>query len=396
MPLFLRFSLCFSLVSSFVQAQGIPLSQNVSPAFSDSTCSINCEDPGYRLISQVVAGETITREYIVHVPSGYQEGDNLPLVIVYHGFGGCAFYMSDETGGLNDVADEEGFFVAYPQAAYRPAKEDTYWEPGFNGGESIYEDDIYFTEQLIGHIDEEFSVDLSRVYASGYSNGGMLTYSLACLRGDLFSGVCVMSGALLDEMDACNPNQSVPMIIFHGIGDFVLPYNGDEYYASVPDVVSLWLDHFQIPTSTLNSAELNGGNVIHDSYHGGPSNTCLSLYTVMEEYGSPGDHVWFSQDMDGVSPNVVMWEFFTGECGGVNGISLEANDGFPTFPVPFEDRLFLGNPGFCSATYFMYNVQGALVRAGRVRADGSVHGLGDLPSGCYFLRTSGTTLKVVK
>ena len=130
MPLFLRFFLCFSLVSSFVQAQGIPLSQNVSPAFSDSTCSINCEDPGYRLISQVVAGETITREYIVHVPSGYQEGDNLPLVIVYHGFGGCAFYMSDETGGLNDVADEEGFFVAYPQAAYRPAKEDTYWEPG--------------------------------------------------------------------------------------------------------------------------------------------------------------------------------------------------------------------------------------------------------------------------
>ena len=102
-----------------------------------------------------------------------------------------------------------------------------------NGGESIYEDDIYFTEQLIGHIDEEFSVDLSRVYASGYSNGGMLTYSLACLRGDLFSGVCVMSGALLDEMDACDPSQSVPMIIFHGIGDFVLPYYGNEYLSLI-------------------------------------------------------------------------------------------------------------------------------------------------------------------
>ena len=74
-------------------------------------------------------------------------------------------------------------------------------------------------------------------------------------------------------------------------------------------MVSLWVNHFQIPTSTLTSTELNGGNVVHDSYHGGTNNTCLSLYTVIEEYGFPGDHVWFSQDMDGVSPNRVMWEF---------------------------------------------------------------------------------------
>ena len=70
------------------------------------------------------------------------------------------------------------------------------------------------------------------------------------------------------------------------------PYNGDQYYASVPDVVSLWTDHFQIPTSTLTSTDLNGGNVVHDSYHGGTNNTCLSLYTVIEEYGFPGDRVW--------------------------------------------------------------------------------------------------------
>ena len=275
-----------ALVPYIVQAQGASLVQSVSPILSDSTCAINCEDPGYRLMTQVIDGETITREYIIHVPSGYQEGDNLPLVIVYHGFGGCAYYMAEETGGLNDLANEENFFVAYPQAAYRPEKEDTYWEPGFNGGESIYLDDIFFSEQLIEHIDEEFSLDLSRVYAAGYSNGGMLTYSLACLRGDLFAGVCVMSGALLDGMDSCDPAQPVPMIIFHGTGDFVLPYNGDQYYASVPDVVSLWTDHFQIPTSTLTSTDLNGGNVVHDSYHGGTNNTCLSCTRCLRSMDS--------------------------------------------------------------------------------------------------------------
>ena len=385
-----------ALAPYFLQAQEASRLQNVSPIRSDSTCAINCEDPGYRLMTQVIDGETITREYIIHVPSGYQEGDNLPLVIVYHGFGGCAYYMADETGGLNDLADEEKFFVAYPQAAYRPAKEDTYWEPGFNGGESIYQDDVFFSEQLIDHIEDEFSLDLSRVYAAGYSNGGMLTYSLACLRGDLLAGVCIMSGALLDGMDSCDPTQPVPMIIFHGTGDFELPYNGNQYYSSVPDVVSLWLDHFQIPTSTLSSTELNGGNVVHDSYHGGTNNTCLSFYTVVEEFGFPGDHVWFSQSMDGVSPNRIMWEFFTDECASIDGISYEIYDRVQAFPVPFEDHLFLKNIGFASATYEIHDVRGVLVRTGRVGADGSVHGLGELPSGCYLLRAAESILKVVK
>ena len=385
-----------AIVPYLLQAQEASLLQSVSPIRSDSTCAINCEDPGYRLMTQVIDGETITREYIIHVPSGYQEGDNLPLVIVYHGFGGCAYYMADETGGLNDLADEENFFVAYPQAAYRPAKEDTYWEPGFNGGESIYQDDVFFSEQLIEHIDEEFSLDLSRLYAAGYSNGGMLTYSLACLRGDLFKGVCIMSGALLDGMDSCDPTQPVPMIIFHGIGDFELPYNGDQYYASVPDVVSLWVDHFQIPTSTLSSTELNGGNVVHDSYYGGTNNTCLSLYTVIEEYGLPGDHVWFGQDMDGVSPNRIIWDFFSGVCGGVDAISYVIHDRVQAFPVPFGDQLFLGNIGVSSATYHMHDVRGVVVRTGRLGSDGLVHGLGDLPAGCYLLRVGESIFQVVK
>jgi hypothetical protein len=100
--------------------------------------------------------------------------------------------------------------------------------------------------------------------------------------------------------------------------------------------------------------------------------------------------------MDGVSPNAVMWDFFNGECGGVDGISQEVYHGVQAFPVPFEDQLFLGSVGVRSATYLLHDIQGGLVRQGRVGADGSIHGLGGLQSGCYFLRTAGTTIKVVK
>ncbi len=394
----LRSLLFLGLFSVVLQTQGATYLPSVLPVVSDSTCSINCQDPGYRLMTQVLDGETITREYIIHVPSGYQEGDNLPLVIVYHGFGGCAYYMQEEAGNgaLNDLADEEGFFVAYPQAAYRPAKEDVYWEPGFNGGESIYLDDIYFTEQMMGHIHDEFSVDLSRVYAAGYSNGGMLTYSLACLRGDLFVACGVMSGALLDDMATCDPTHLVPLIIFHGTGDFVLPYNGGQYYTPVQDVVSQWLVHNQIPASGLISTELNGGNVVHENYQGGADNTCLSFYTVEEEYGFPGDHVWFSQDMDGVSPTRIMWEFFSEGCGGTSGTPPEMETGVEVFPVPFDDQVVFGNQSMSLARYAMFDLQGSLVHQGRVGADGSIVGLGGLTPGFYVLNAGSQTFKLVK
>ena len=91
-----------------------------------------------------------------------------------------------------------------------------------------------------------------------------------------------------------------------------------------------------------------------------------------------------------------MWEFFVGECGGVDGIFQEGQEGVQAYPVPFEDHLFLGNVGVSRATYHMHELKGVLVQTGCVGPDGSIHGLGDLPSGCYLLRTAGSVLKVVK
>ena len=221
---------------------------------SDSTCVENCEHPGYRLMSQEVDNELLTREYILHVPANYNADGDYPLVIVYHGFGDCAAFWADAMENFyefNDLADEEGFFVAYPQAAYRPDKEDVYWEPGNYAGENIYLNDVYFTEEMIHHIAQDYSINLSEVYAAGYSNGGMIAYSVGCSRGDLVAGIGIMSGAMLDGADSCDDNFPVPVIIFHGVGDYILPYYGDEWYGPVSETVDLWLNHNQIPTNSL-------------------------------------------------------------------------------------------------------------------------------------------------
>ena len=87
-------------------------------ATPDTICTLNCAHPGYRSLTQEVGGETLMREYILHVPSGYDAATAHPLVIVYHGFGDCASYWEEGLGqelGFNALADEQGFLVAYPQ-----------------------------------------------------------------------------------------------------------------------------------------------------------------------------------------------------------------------------------------------------------------------------------------
>ena len=311
----LLFTACACLIANALFCQFV----------SDSTCIQNCEHPGYNLMTQNIDGQNITREYILHVPTGYDSSEDYPLVILFHGFGGCAFdwyEMMEYYYGFNDLADEQGFLVAYPQAAYRPQKEDVYWEPGDIGGEHIYNNDIYFVQELINHISNGYSIDNNRVYGGGYSNGGMMVYSVACTRGDLMSAIGVMSGAMLDSAGDCDTSIATPVIIFHGVGDSVLPYNGDQYYSSVSDVVNIWLNHNGILQTSLVSSVSSNGNVIHDAYSGGNNGTCLSLYTVVEEYGQPGGHEWFSEDIDGVSPSRILWDFFNEGCNGAMEVEL--------------------------------------------------------------------------
>ena len=368
-------------------------------ATPDTICTLNCAHPGYRSITQEVGGETLMREYILHVPSGYDAAIAHPLVIVYHGFGDCASYWEESLGqylGFNALADEQGFLVAYPQGAYRPAKESTYWEPGNGTGNHIYDNDVYFTDQLISDVAADHNVASDEVYVAGYSNGGMMAYSVGCTRGDLVAAVGVMSGAMLDGFDTCDPSNPVPVIIFHGVGDYELPYEGNEWYASVAEIAGLWLDHNGIPASSLTTSNLNGGDVVHDAYSGGNEGTCLSLYTVEQEFGAPGDHVWFSQDMDGVSPSRILWDFFNEGCSAVSEVADVDADRLQLHPNPFEDHIVLEGLEEGVQLYSIVTLSGQRVRSGVMESGGAIRGLEGLPAGVYVLQAGPLRFRVVK
>ena len=260
---------------------------------------------------RTIVQDTETREYILHVPASYDKNDPTPLLINFHGFGGRAADYSRDIGdfyNLNSLADTRNFLVAYPQAVMRE-KEGVYWDPGDDGSQNITKNDMYFVEQLISDISNEYNIDVSRVYACGYSNGGMMAYGLACSRGDLIAAAGIMSGIML--RGTCDNNEYTSIIHFHGMAEDVLPYDGNENSQSVSDVVNFWLNHNNIPASSLVKKELNNGDVLRYEYTGGNENTSVVLYAIKREHDKPGGHVWFSDAIDEVHPNQILWDFLS-------------------------------------------------------------------------------------
>lgn len=172
----------------------------------------------------------IARSYILHLPPAAKEGGPLPLVIVLHGGGANAEAAIDLTG-FDAEADAKGFIVAYPDGTGRPkpATEATgrfSWNAGDCCGSAMRQqaDDVGFVRALVAKIGEDHAIDPDRIYAAGFSAGGMMAYRLACEASDIFASVAVVSGAIL--VSSCMPDRPVSVIDIHGTDDRAVPING--------------------------------------------------------------------------------------------------------------------------------------------------------------------------
>lgn len=289
------------------------VAQVVSPSF----CG-NQSMEGFQTLEQNGA----TREYILYVPSTVPDDSKLPLLINFHGYGDCAKDYAETIGelyGLNDLAAEAGFLVAYPQAMVRE-KGDPYWEPG-DIGSNIEVNDVMFTRAIVSDVAAATSIDIIKTYAIGYSNGGMMAYDLACTAADLIDSVTIMSGVRLEGV--CDDSVTTSILHFHGSSDNVIPLDGSGDFPSVYNSIDFWVEQNQIPETSLVSSSLNSGEVIRDIYVGGREETKVALYVINSEFDKPAGHSWFSDQIEGKTPNQIMWDFFSGSAN--TRLALEAS-----------------------------------------------------------------------
>ena len=167
------------------------------------------------------------RTALVHVPSNVQpeseDGQRLPLVLAFHGSAQNAGIMEEMTG-LSDLSEEEGFLVAYPSGS-GPAGALS-WNTGHCCSFALERgaDDIGFVHALLDELIATYPVDPSRIYLTGFSNGGMLAYKLAVEMPERIAGIAVVAGAMYPSQAA--PTSPVPVLAIHGTADQIVPYEG--------------------------------------------------------------------------------------------------------------------------------------------------------------------------
>ena len=117
------------------------------------------------------------REYILYVPQTYSSSISTPILFAFHGGDGYANDFMNYEADFRSISDSAGFILVYPQALEDPNDgNSTNWLHK----EPTDHKDIFFIEALIDTISTQYNIDLQRVYACGYSLGGMFSYELAC------------------------------------------------------------------------------------------------------------------------------------------------------------------------------------------------------------------------
>lgn len=162
----------------------------------------------------------VDRDYLLDAPA--KASGPVPLVIALHGGGGNARTM---TPRWLDTARREGFAVAFPSGVGRTANMGT-WNAGGCCGFAMTSasDDVAFISAMIDDIARDHRIDLTRVYVTGLSNGGMLTYRIGVALAPRVAAIAVVSGAMFGG--EAPPATPVPVLIMHGEQDDIVPFNG--------------------------------------------------------------------------------------------------------------------------------------------------------------------------
>lgn len=188
------------------------------------------------LTGHVVSGAAPTSETIefggrqrtalVHSPARPASGGAPALMISLHGRGGTG-RSQERTSGLSELADQAGFIVAYPDGIERSWNDGRGLDSFAAQREAV--DDVGFIIALIDRLVATRGVDPSRVYLSGYSNGGLMAMRLACERPERIAGIAIVARTLTRDLAAaCTKGKPVPAIFVMGTADPLVPFAGGQ------------------------------------------------------------------------------------------------------------------------------------------------------------------------
>ena len=265
-----------------------------------SGCMKRTTDPHTEIRSLI--HNDIQRSYRIHIPPTFQNNGEAALIFVLHGGGGTAEGMENylTEGGFNTLSEEYGFIVIYPdgyEKHWNDGRKNVSWHD-----ENRTIDDVDFLSTLIDNTIEELNVDPRQVFFCGISNGGQMSYRMACEKTEKIAGIAAVVSSMSEDLfSMCTPTRPLPVCIISGTDDPLVPYNGGEIILfnktygkviSANQTVDYWVSHNTCNTTPLLTYlpdhDPNDGVSIRSEKYRDGENGSRVLHYIMEG----GGHIW--------------------------------------------------------------------------------------------------------
>lgn len=220
--------LCILLSAALV---GCPSADVVT---DDDDATDATDDPKFG--SSVIGGD---RPANVVVPAAYDGFEAAPLIVLLHGYGASA-QLQDFYFRYSARSDADGFLLVLPDGT-DDSSGTPFWNASPTSDEPI--DDVAYLTGLVDEMEETWQVDPDRIYFAGHSNGGFMSYRMACEIPERLAGILNFAGLspYLDEA-GCTPTEPVSVLHVHGTQDDQVPYAPSGGRLGAEAVASLWAD----------------------------------------------------------------------------------------------------------------------------------------------------------
>jgi polyhydroxybutyrate depolymerase len=231
------------------------------------------------------------RSYLLNLPPNYNDSNNFSLVIALHGTGGSAGQMETDYG-LTAKSNSARFIIAYPEGVRSDGILGIRtWNAGGCCDYAMQQnvDDVKFIKLLIQKLTATYKINPKKIYATGMSNGALMTYRLGCELSAQLAAIAPVSGALITTQ-ACTPVRPMPILHIHSVLDTKVPYQGgyglaNYHFPPVDSGLHVWagINGCNAEPETVTDAPL----YTQTQFAGCAKNTTIQLYLTKD-----GGHSW--------------------------------------------------------------------------------------------------------
>ena len=241
------------------------------------------------------------RQYFLYVPNTLKEKS--PLIISCHGMNQDYNYQKEQTQWPS-LADTASFVVVYPVGIAGSV-----WGNSFQTGWDLDGmSDVNFMLDIINEVKNNYNIDETRVYMSGFSLGGAFTYYMANKAADKIAAFAPISGYNLMTTKT-STDRPIPIIHVHGTADDIMNYGG------IKDYIKKWA---QAQNCNMTPTVTTGAGYECTHYIDGDCETEVVLYSVTGRGHEPSNN--------GFHTSNAIWAFckqYSNACGKISTEAIE-------------------------------------------------------------------------